>query len=127
MHHDTRIVTRADAPNGPRGEKLMAHGDALALRVWEREPEGETSPEHANDYEYVAYVCSGALRVRIGDDEAQEVRAGDSYVVPSGTPYTLEILEAATVVEEVSAASAVGGSYRCPPANPEPCVAESPP
>jgi quercetin dioxygenase-like cupin family protein len=109
MHHDTRIVTRADAPNGPRGEKLMAHGDALALRVWEREPQGEASPSHSNDYEYVAYVAAGALRVQIGDDDAQEVRAGDSYVVPANTPYGFEVLEAATVVEAVSPASAAGG------------------
>jgi quercetin dioxygenase-like cupin family protein len=109
MHHDTRIVKRADAATGSRGEKLMAHGEGLALRVWEREPEGETAPEHANDYEYVAYVAAGALRVRIGDDEAEEVRAGDSYVVPSQTPYSFEVLERATVVEAVSPADAVRG------------------
>src|SRR4051794_34657804 len=109
MHHETRIVTRADATNGPRGEKLMAHGDALALRVWEREPEGETSPEHANEYEYVAYVAAGALRVAIGDDEPAVVRAGDSYVVPAGTTYAFEVLNAATVVEAVSPADAVRG------------------
>ena len=109
MHHDTRIVRRADAATGPRGEKLMAHGDGLALRVWEREPQGETAPEHANDYEYVAYVVAGALRVAIGDDEAQEVRAGDSYVVPKGTPYSFEVLERATVAEAVSPANAVRG------------------
>jgi quercetin dioxygenase-like cupin family protein len=110
MHHETRIVTRSDATNGPRGEKLMAHGDTVAMRVWEREPEGETSPTHSNDYEYVAYVAAGALRVQIGDDDAQEVRAGDSYVVPAGTPYGFEVLERATVVEAVSPPSAVGGS-----------------
>jgi quercetin dioxygenase-like cupin family protein len=109
MHHDTRIVKRADAATGPRGEKIMAHGEGLALRVWEREPEGETAPEHANDYEYVAYVVAGALRIRIGDDEAEEVRAGDSYVVPTGTPYSFEVLERATVAEAVSPADAVGG------------------
>ena len=109
MHHEGRIVTRADATTGPRGEKLMAHGDTLALRVWEREPEGEQSPEHANAYEYVAYVAEGALRVRIGDDEPAEVRAGDSYVVPAETPYAFEVLEAATVVEAVSPGDALQG------------------
>ena len=109
MHHDTRIVKRADATAGPRGEQLLAHGDAVALRVWEHEPAGEQAPEHANAYEYVAYVTAGALRVRIGDDEAQEVRTGDSYVVPADTPYAFEVLEAATVVEAVSPASALGG------------------
>src|SRR4051794_13322739 len=107
MHHETRIVKRADAASGPRGKKLMAHGDALALRVWEREPEGERAPEHANDYEYVAYLAAGAMRVSIGDDEAQEVRAGDSYVVPANTPYSFEVPERAPVVEAVSPAEAL--------------------
>ena len=110
MHHEARIVKRSDATTGSRGELLLAHGDAVALRVWEHEPAGEQSPEHANDHEYVAYVTAGAMRVRIGDDDAQEVRAGDSYVVPSGTPYAFEVLEAATVVEAVSPASALRGA-----------------
>ena len=102
MHHESRIVKHADATTGPRGELLLAHGDNVALRVWEQEPAGEQAPEHANAYEYVAYVASGALRVRIGDDEPAEVRAGDTYVVPADTPYSFEVLEAATVVEAVS-------------------------
>jgi quercetin dioxygenase-like cupin family protein len=109
MHHHTRIVKQADATTGPRGERLLAHGDTLALRVWDHEPAGEQSPEHSNDYEYVAYVTDGSLRVRIGDDDAQEVGAGDSYVVPANTPYTFEVLQAATVVEAVSPPSALGG------------------
>ncbi len=108
MHHTSRIVKHADATAGSRGEQLLAHGDSVALRVWEHEPAGEQSPEHANAYEYVAYVAAGALRVRIGDDAAEEVRAGDSYVVPADTPYAFEVLEAATVVEAVSPASALG-------------------
>jgi len=107
MPHTSRIVKQADATAGSRGEQLLAHGDAVALRVWDHEPAGEQSPEHANDYEYVAYVAEGALRVRIGDDEAQEVRAGDSYVIPAGTPYAFEVLEAAKVVEAVSPATAL--------------------
>lgn len=85
----------------------MAHGDSVVLRVWDHEPAGEESPEHSNEYEYVAYVVSGSLRVRIGDDDPAEVGQGDSYVVPSGTPYAFEVLEAATVVEAVSPPSAL--------------------
>jgi quercetin dioxygenase-like cupin family protein len=107
MHHNTRVVTSADAATGPRGERLLAHGDAVALRVWEHEPAGEQAPEHANDYEYVAYVASGAMRVTIGDDGPAEVGAGDSYVVPANTPYSFEILETARVVEAVSPATAI--------------------
>jgi len=102
------IVSSGDATTGERGERLLARGERVGLRVWEHEPAGETSPEHANDYEYVAYVTEGALRVRIGDGEAVEVRAGDSYVVPASTPYAFEVTERATVVEAVAPAGALG-------------------
>jgi len=101
-------VLSSDATTGDRGERLLAAGDQVALRVWEHEPAGETAPEHANEYEYVAYVTDGLMRVRIGDDEPVEVGVGDSYVVPAGTPYGFEIVERATVVEAVSPASALG-------------------
>jgi quercetin dioxygenase-like cupin family protein len=76
--------------------------------VWDHEPAGEQSPEHANDYEYVAYVVSGRLRVRVGDAAATEVGPGDSWVVPEQTPYAFEVLEAATVVEAVAPPEALG-------------------
>ena len=99
------IVTSADATTGARGERLLARGARTALRVWDHEPAGEQAPEHQNDYEYVAYVVSGRLRVRIAGAEA-EVGPGDSWVVPADTPYGFEVLEAATVVEAVSPADA---------------------
>jgi len=96
------IVRSTDAGEGSRGERFLARGEQVALRVWDHEPAGETAPEHANAYEYVAYVTQGSMRVRIGDGEAAEVGAGDSYVVPANTPYAFEILERATVVEAVA-------------------------
>jgi mannose-6-phosphate isomerase-like protein (cupin superfamily) len=49
------------------------------------------------------------MRVTIGDDAPVEVRAGDSYVVPAGTPYSFEVLETAVVVEAVSPGDALEG------------------
>ena len=109
MHHDKRVIRQDEATTGERGEQLLAHGDRVALRVWQGEPAGETAPEHANPYEYVAYVAAGRLRVRIGDDEAAEVGPGDSWVVPADTPYAFEVLEGATVVEAVAPAEALAG------------------
>jgi quercetin dioxygenase-like cupin family protein len=98
----TLVVRGADAQTGERGEKLLVQGDAARLRVWEGEPAGEVAPEHANPYEYLAYLVEGAMRVRIGDGEPVELGRGDSYRVPAGTPYAFEVLERATVVEAVS-------------------------
>lgn len=90
-----------DAERGERGEKLMVSGDAVRLRVWEGEPAGEVAPEHVNDYEYLAYVVAGRMRVRIAGT-TRELAAGDSYRVPARTPYAFEVVEGATVVEAVT-------------------------
>ena len=92
----------SEATTGERGEVLLARGERLQLRKWEHEPAGEAAPEHSNPYEYVAYLVEGAMRVRIGDADPVELRAGDSYVVPAGTPYGFEVLERATVVEALT-------------------------
>ncbi len=96
-------VKGSEATTGDRGEVLLARGEQLTLRKWEGEAEGTVSPPHSNPYEYVAYLVEGAMRVRIGDAEPVELRAGDSYVVPAGTPYGFEVLERATVVEALTA------------------------
>ncbi|MGH9900269.1 MAG: cupin domain-containing protein [Pyrinomonadaceae bacterium] len=100
-HAETVVVRGAHAPRGERGEKLLVNGRRMALRLWEREAAGTKKPEHSNPYEYVAYVIEGALRVTL-DGHTFEVREGDSYCVPEGGRYAMEILEEATVVEATS-------------------------
>ena len=100
-HGETVMVRGEHAERGARGEKLLVNGARLAMRLWEREEAGVRKDEHSNPYEYVAYVVEGALRVTI-DGHSFEVRRGDSYCVPAGAPYALEILEEATVVEATS-------------------------
>jgi quercetin dioxygenase-like cupin family protein len=107
MSDTETIVLGADAPTGERGERLLAHTPRLALRLWEGEAAGERAPEHTNDYDYVAYVLSGALRVTVGDAEAVEVRAGDSYAVPAGVASSFEVTQVAKVIEAVAPGGAI--------------------
>ena len=100
-HPETVLVRGDHAARGDKGEKLLVNGRSMALRLWEREPAGTAKPEHTNPYEYVAYVIAGALRVTI-NNHSFEVRQGDSYCVPAGEPYALEILQEATVIEATS-------------------------
>ncbi|MBA2646758.1 MAG: cupin domain-containing protein [Pyrinomonadaceae bacterium] len=100
-HAETVMVRGEHAPRGEEGEKLLVNGERMAMRLWEREEAGAKKPEHANSYEYVAYVIEGALRVTI-EGRSFEVRRGDSYCVPPETKYSLEVLEEATVVEATS-------------------------
>ena len=107
MSSSEYVVPAAEATTGERGEQLLAATPKLALRLWEGEEAGEQAPEHENAYDYVAYVLSGALEVRIGDAEPAQVRAGDSYSVPAGTPYGFRVTETAKVIEAVAPGDAV--------------------
>lgn len=97
-HGETLVVRGEAAPEGERGEKLLVNGARMGMRLWEREAAGTKKPEHANPYEYVAYVLEGALRVTV-NGHTFEVHKGDSYCVPEQANYSLEITEEATVVE----------------------------
>ncbi len=107
MSDTETTVLGAAATTGERGEQLLARTPKVALRLWEGEEAGEQNPAHANDYDYVAYVLSGALRVRVGEAEAVEVRAGDSYAVPAGVSYSFEVTATAKVVEAVAPGNAI--------------------
>lgn len=100
-HAETVMVRGEHAPHGERGEKLLVNGKQMAMRLWEHEEVGTKTPNHSNTYEYVAYVVEGRLRITI-DEHSFEVQRGDSYCVPAETPYSLEVLEPAMVVEATS-------------------------
>jgi quercetin dioxygenase-like cupin family protein len=101
MSTDTVVLGR-DAQEGERGEQLLAGTGKLRIRLWEGEEAGETAPEHTNDYDYVAYVVAGRMEVTIGDAAPQELRPGDTYAVPAGTPYSFRVLATAKVVEAMT-------------------------
>jgi quercetin dioxygenase-like cupin family protein len=100
-HAETIVVRGAEAARGEDGEKLLVRGQKMAMRMWENEAAGIAKPEHSNPYEYVAYVLEGRIKATIDGHEI-EVGQGDSYCVPAGVTYSLEILEPATVVEATS-------------------------
>ena len=94
-------VTKVDArqsPRGARGQRSLASGKNVAMRLWEGEQPGERKPEAVRDYETVGYVISGKAELTV---EGQTVRleSGDSWVVPRGAPHTYRILETFTAVE----------------------------
>ncbi len=100
-HAETVMVRGEHAVRGEKGEKLLVNGQKMAMRLWEKEPAGTSKPAHTNSYEYVAYVLEGRLKVTI-DTHSFEVKSGDSYCVPEGSEYELEVLEEASVVEATS-------------------------
>ena len=56
---------------------------------------GGIVPKHSHENEQITYILEGALRFRIGDDQAEEivVRAGEVLHIPSNVPHSAEALE----------------------------------
>jgi quercetin dioxygenase-like cupin family protein len=60
-------------------------GDRMTLALVDLEP-GAVLPEHHHENEQLGFIISGLLTFRIGT-EKQELRAGDTYVIPSHVPH----------------------------------------
>jgi quercetin dioxygenase-like cupin family protein len=96
-----RKVEAADVAAGEMGQRYLAAGSRVAMRLWAAQPPGEGKPEAARDYETVGYVVTGRARLRAGN-EVLDLDPGDSWVVPAGVSHTYEIVEAFTAVEATS-------------------------
>jgi len=97
---DTSIikVNSRYSPRGEMGQKYLASGIGLAMRLWEKEAPGDPKPLSQRDYETVGYVIEGRAELHI---EGQKVllEPGDSWVVPRGASHTYKILEPFSAVE----------------------------
>ena len=97
---DTTVtkVDSASSPTGKYGQKYLAAGKSLGMRLWDT-----TSNEHkpeavARDYETVGYVIEGSAELEL---EGQKIRleTGDSWVVPKGAHHSYHIKEHFKAVE----------------------------
>jgi quercetin dioxygenase-like cupin family protein len=99
---DTTVtkVTTESAPHGAMGQKYLASGVHVAMRLWDEEP-GEEKALRTRDYETVGYVLAGTAELHI---EGQMVRLepGNSWVVPRGAEHTYVIRERFRAVEATS-------------------------
>src|SRR5438128_1323846 len=94
-------VTKVQSKHSPRGEmgqKYLASGVHLAMRLWEEEQPGDPKPLATRDYETVGYVIAGRAELQI-EGQTILLERGDSWVVPKGSAHAYKILEPFTAVE----------------------------
>jgi quercetin dioxygenase-like cupin family protein len=86
------------SPHGEQGQKYLASGKNVAMRLWEAEEPADAKPSVRRDYETVGFVIAGRAELEL---EGQRVllEPGDSWVVPKGAAHSYTILEAFTAVE----------------------------
>lgn len=92
-------VNEERATRGGMGQRYLASGELVSMRLWDGEEPGE--PEAARPYETVGYVVGGRAELHL-DGEFMPLGAGDSWTVPKGSSHTYEILETFTAVEATS-------------------------
>ena len=104
-------VTKVDSRNSPQGEmgqKYLASGTTISMRLWADKQPDEFKPVTRRDYETVGYVIKGKAELRI-EGQIVLLEPGDSWVVPRGSAHAYKILEPFTAVEATSPPAFVHG------------------
>lgn len=94
-------VTAAHSPHGRGGQKYLASGIRVSMRIWKTTSPGTDKAETSRDYETVGYVIAGSAELHL---EGQLIRLepGDCWVVPRGARHRYRILQPFTAVEATS-------------------------
>ena len=107
---DTTIkrVDAAHAAEGPDGQKYLADGVSLSMRLWEKEVPKPAKPAMRRDYETVGYVIAGRAELTL-EGQTLLLQPGSSWVVPKGAEHSYHILEEFTAVEATAPPAALHG------------------
>ena len=96
------------SPRGAMGQKYLANGVGLSMRLWENEKPGNHDELHARPYETVGFVISGRAELEV-EGSTILLEPGDSWVVPEGANHRYTILEDFTAVEATHPVAEVHG------------------
>ena len=107
---DTTIikVDAAHSPKGKDGQKYLANGKTVSMRLWEKEAPGPGKPPVRREYETVGYAIAGRAELTI-EGQTIVLEPINSWVVPKGAEHSYRILEEFTAVEATSPPAAVHG------------------
>jgi len=97
---DTSVtkVSSHFSPHGDAGQKQLASGVGISMRLWEDEEPGRDKPSSRRAYETVGFVIRGRAELHL-EGQMVLLEPGDSWVVPKGAEHRYKILETLTAVE----------------------------
>lgn len=101
-------VDAAHAPEGPDGQKYLADGVTLSMRLWEKELPRPVKQGVRRDYETVGYVIAGRAELTL-EGQTLLLHPGSSWVVPKGAEHSYRIIEEFTAVEATAPPAALHG------------------
>jgi quercetin dioxygenase-like cupin family protein len=96
------------SPKGKLGQKYLASGKSLSMRLWDETGDTHKEANVARDYEVVGYVLEGSAELEL---EGQKIilKTGDSWVVPKGSRHTYHIKDRFCAVEATHPPAQVHG------------------
>lgn len=98
---DDTSVTKDEASQGPQGQRYLAGGQTLSMRLWEAVAPGTPSVPVSRVYETVGYVIDGRAEL-VMDGQTIHLEPGSSWVVPRDAQHSYRFIEAFTAVEATS-------------------------
>jgi quercetin dioxygenase-like cupin family protein len=107
---DTSVqkVMSANSPTGEMGQKYLASGVHVAMRLWENEEPSDAKEAKSREYETVGYVIEGKAELHL-EGQTVILEKGDSWVVPKNAEHTYKILETFTAIEATSPSAQTHG------------------
>jgi quercetin dioxygenase-like cupin family protein len=103
----TKLSSRF-SPKGEQGQKYLASGIHVSMRLWEDEQPGKPKQPATRPYETVGYVIDGRAELHI-EGQMVLLEPGDCWVVPQGAEHSYKILEPFTAVEATAPPAQVHG------------------
>jgi quercetin dioxygenase-like cupin family protein len=101
-------VSSLHAPKGHGGQRYLASGIHVSMRLWDREKPTGAKPKSSRDYETVGFVIEEKAELHI-EDQLVLLEKGDSWVVPKGASHAYKVIETFTAVEATSPPAEVHG------------------
>ena len=110
MSKDTTVkkIDSRYSPTGEKGQRYLASGTSVSMRLWQNKAPGQDKEEHTNPYETVGYVIEGQAKLHL-DEQTVTLSEGDSWVVPAGAVHRYEIIEPFTAVEATHPPARIDG------------------
>lgn len=96
------------SPDGKMGQKYLASGKAVSMRLWEAIQPGTLQEPRSRDYETVGYAIKGRAELNI-EGQMILLEPGDSWVVPKGSRHSFTVVEPFTAVEATAPPAEVHG------------------
>ena len=111
--HDKSVmkVSARTAPKGAMGQKYLASGVHLSMRMWENEQPGDQK-ETQRDYETLGYVISGKAELLL-EGQKLLLEPGDSWLVPKNATHSYKIIESFTAIESTCPPAFAKGRDKC--------------